>query len=67
MKKIGIFDSGIGGLSIVTKLRNINLDKPLLDEHYNLKVCGFRQATKLCRDNLDAKLYDLPSNIKEYN
>ena len=30
MKKIGIFDSGIGGLSIVTKLRNINLDKKII-------------------------------------
>ena len=30
MKKIGIFDSGIGGLSIVSKLKNINLDKEII-------------------------------------
>ena len=30
MKKIGIFDSGIGGLSIVTKLKNINLDTEII-------------------------------------
>ncbi len=30
MKKIGIFDSGIGGLSIVTKLKDINLDKKII-------------------------------------
>ena len=30
MKKIGIFDSGIGGLSIASKIRNINLDKEIV-------------------------------------
>tara|TARA_Y100001970_G_scaffold159791_1_gene195533 strand:- start:16348 stop:17154 length:807 start_codon:yes stop_codon:yes gene_type:complete len=30
LKKIGIFDSGIGGLSIVTKLKNINLDTEII-------------------------------------
>lgn len=58
MKRIGVFDSGIGGLTVLEELKNVLPNEDYLF-YADSKNCPYGEKS-------DAELYDITSNIVDY-
>ena len=58
MKRIGVFDSGIGGLTVLEELKNVLPNEDYLF-YADSKNCPYGEKS-------DTELYDITSNIVDY-